>query len=264
MPEPSRGLKVLLCGYHEVGARVLRHLAARQDVGDVFLFTHSPGRAVPDVRDVARDLGVPFTLRSVNKGELPFTPDIVSVVYYRYIVRPHVIAACDGRIYNLHPSLLPRHRGCSSVPWAMIAGDAQTGITYHYIDPSVDTGRILVQATVPIGPETTQGELYRAAMDRGAEYWPAAFELVKAGFPGGAQVGASCYHPRGVPHGAEIQDGWSEARVARFLRAMAFPPLPGATYRGEPVTTLDQWRRLGGRPGALDRGCEGCEGEPSP
>ncbi len=262
-PTP-RGTRLILCGYHAVGTRVLEHIVARDDISDLYLFTHTPGRAVPDIRDVATDLGVPFTTGSINKAELPFVPDVISVVFYRYIIRAPVIRACDGRIFNLHPSLLPRHRGCSSVPWAIIAGDAQTGVTYHTIDEDVDTGRILCQATVPINPDTTQGELYAACMARGAEFWPAAFELVRAGFRGGEQRGASCYHPRGVPYGAEIQDGWTDRRVERFIRAMTFPPLPGATYRGEPVDTLEAYHTLraaSGRGGAqgdldLDLGCE--------
>ena len=256
---PARGCKLLLCGYHAVGAEVLRHVAARDDVSDLALFTHSPGRGVPDIREVATDLGVPFTVRSINHVALPFVPDVISVVFYRYIIRAPVIRACGGRIFNLHPSLLPRHRGCSSVPWAIIAGDTQTGVTYHTIDEAVDTGRVLLQAAVPIGPATTQGQLYESCMARGAEFWPAAFALVRGGFAGGAQLGTPCYHPRGVPYGAQIQDGWSDARVERFIRAMTYPPLPGATYRDQPVASLADYRRLRGAhspPGDLDLGCE--------
>jgi methionyl-tRNA formyltransferase len=223
---------------------VLRQILGRRDVADVALLTHEPPPHVPDVRTVADEHGLWYSTESINKVALPFRPDIIASVYYRHIFKPPVIEACDGRIFNMHPSLLPRHRGCSSVPWAMIEGDTVTGVTFHYIDAGVDTGRILLQASVPILPDDTQAALYQRCMERGTDFWPAALELVKVGFPGVEQSEGGCYHRRGAPHDGEIPADLSDEAAERFIRAMTYPPYPYATYSGQPVESFDEYRRL--------------------
>src|SRR5260370_33187403 len=108
---------------------------------------------------MASGVGIWGTKESINQVPLPFAADIIASVYYRFIVKPHVIASVRGRIFNMHPSLLPRHRGCSSIPWALIEGDTVTGVTFHYIDEGIDTGKIILQAAVPSTSEDTQASL---------------------------------------------------------------------------------------------------------
>lgn len=228
-----------------MGATVLWSVLRDPAVREVALFTHFPAVPAPDLRPIAAQGGVFCTTESVNdRTQWPFTPDVIASVYYRHLIRPEVIGAVDGRIFNLHPSLLPRHRGCSAVPWAIIEGDAVTGITYHYIEAGVDTGPVLLQDEIPITATTTQGDLYAACMTRGADRWPDAFRLVREGAPGTPQRGEACMHRRGVPYGGEIQDGWDAEAVDRFLRAMHYPPLPGATFRGRPVASVEEWRSI--------------------
>lgn len=230
-------MRIVLCAYEAIGCAVLEHVLGRADVDEVAVYTHEPRPGVADVREVAEGAGIRWSTEDLSRAELPFVPDVVASVYYRNIIRPNVIELCGGRIFNVHPSLLPRHRGCSSTPWAIIEGDTVTGVTFHYIDEGVDTGPILLQAAVPIAPDETQATLYRRCMETGAAYFPAALELVRAGVPGVPQDGESCYHPRGAPYGGEIGEDWSPELVERFIRAMTFPPLPYATYRGREVRT---------------------------
>ena len=246
MPE----LDVILCGYQYSGCQVLRHMVDRKDIGKLFVFTHAMRYGIDDLGKVAAELGVAFSTEAISSDNLPFKPDIISSVYYRNIIPQDIIDSCDGRIFNMHPSLLPRHRGCSSVPWAIIEGDKLTGVTFHYIDKGIDTGRILLQTTIPITDTTTQSTLYRLCMDRGIEFWPAAFELVKAGFAGGEQLGETNYHPRGCPLDGEIDMSWPAAKIERFIRAMHFPPLPHARFRGYEITTYAEFSMLiGGNTG---------------
>ncbi len=60
---------------------------------------------------------------------------------------------------NLHPSLLPKYRGMSPQHWPIVLGDANTGVTVHYIDDGVDTGRVLRQVSVPLEPDIYIHEL---------------------------------------------------------------------------------------------------------
>jgi methionyl-tRNA formyltransferase len=237
-------LKIILAGYHWTGCRVLEHLLTCADVSDLAVFSHPSPEHVPDVCALAQKHDVRVSTDDISTSSLPFKPDVIASVYYRNIIRPNVIEACGRRIFNLHPSLLPRHRGCSSVPWAMIEGDTVTGITYHYIDQGIDTGPVLLQAAVPILPDDTQATLFDRCMKTGVDFFPAAFELVKAGFPGVAQQGAGSYHPRGAPFGGQIDPSWDEPRVERFIRAMTYPPYPDAQMAGRPVKSMEEYRRL--------------------
>lgn len=238
-------IKLFLCAYQKVGCEVLNHILHRQDIADLAVFTHESPTHVQSLSACADGALVWQTTASVNKSDVwPFQPDIIASVYYRNIIKPQVIESVSGKVFNLHPSLLPKYRGCSSLTWALINGDDVAGVTYHYIDAGVDTGNIILQAAMQIGPDDTQAGLYNRAMDLGAQFWPAAFELVKTGFAGVEQVGLASHHPRGAPYDGEIQEEWTHVQVKRFIRAMTNPPLAPAKYRGEPVYSFADYVRL--------------------
>lgn len=237
-------LKLFLCGYHSIGCEVLAHVLARSDISEVAVFTHAAPPHVPSVEKIAKKHQIPCSLETVNARNWPFNPDVVASVYYRHLISSEVISAVDGRIFNVHPSLLPQHRGCSSVTWALIEGDQYTGITYHYIDKGVDSGNILLQAVLPIESSDTQASLYGKCMKLGMEYWPAGFELVKTGFPGVKQNGKGSVHRRGTPYDGIIDDSWSLEQTERFIRAMTHPPLPYAKYKGKEVRTFEDFLTL--------------------
>jgi methionyl-tRNA formyltransferase len=238
-------MRLVLCGYGEICVSVLRQAAADPDIEDIYLLTHEPVTYLGDIRPVADELQVAWTTTSINKAELPFRPDVISSVGYRNIIRPHIIDLVGGAIFNLHPSLLPRHRGCSSVPWAIIDGDAETGVTAHYIDAGIDTGKIILQSRIPVTRDETQLSLYRKCIDVAGEVWREALSLVTSGEPG-VEQSAECasYHPRGAPYGGQIDETWPEVQIERFIRAMTFPPLPYATYRGQEVRSLADYVRI--------------------
>lgn len=238
-------MKLVLCAHHKIGCKVLQHVLDHERSTDLAVFTHQSQPHEGNVQNLAKANGVWVTTDSINTTELPFKPDVIASVYYRGLIKSHVIEACGGRIFNAHPSLLPKHRGCSVVPWAIIEGDKLTGITYHYIDAGIDTGKIILQRAVQIEPDETQATLYEKCMDEGATFWPAALELVKRGFAGAEQTGSDfSYHRRGCPYGGEIGEEWPLELVERFIRAMCYPPLPYARFRGKQTRSLDEYRQV--------------------
>lgn len=76
--------------------------------------------------------------------------DLVVLAGFMRIVRKPVLSAFEGRILNIHPSLLPAHAGLNPVAKALEAGDTETGCTIHLVDAGVDTGKILRKSRVPI------------------------------------------------------------------------------------------------------------------
>lgn len=243
--ERRRGGKLLLCAYHWAGREVLAQVLQRSDIERLFVYTHAAGPGAPDLVPVLEANGVDYTLESINAHPPPFAPDVIASVYYRDVIGAAVLERAALGAFNMHPSLLPRHRGCSSVPWAILEGDRATGVSFHYMDAGIDTGPVILQAVVPIAADETQASLYRRCMETGVAYWPAAFELVLAGFPGVAQadIGAS-YHSRGAPHDGVIDPTWPLDKVERFIRAMTFPPYPYASFDGREVRTVEEYRSL--------------------
>lgn len=85
--------------------------------------------------------------------------DLVVLAGFMRIVGSVFLAAYPRRIINIHPSLLPKHRGARAAAQALAAGDVVTGCTVHYVDAGVDTGEILAQREVPVQPGDTADTL---------------------------------------------------------------------------------------------------------
>ncbi|XOV68241.1 MAG: methionyl-tRNA formyltransferase [Fluviicola sp.] len=94
--------------------------------------------------------------------------DVFVVVAFRML--PEIVWAMPPKgTINLHASLLPNYRGAAPINWAIINGETQTGVTTFFIEKEIDTGKIIQQSTVTIGPNETVGELYERLMHLGAD-----------------------------------------------------------------------------------------------
>lgn len=83
--------------------------------------------------------------------------------------------------FNLHGSLLPAYRGAAPINWAVINGETQTGVTTFFLQHEIDTGSIIHQATMPIGPDETTGEVHDRMMALGAETVLQTVQEIQAG-----------------------------------------------------------------------------------
>ena len=104
----------------------------------------------------------PFRTKLEGPGEERFieairaeSPDLVVLAGFMRVLKPKFLAAFEGRIINLHPSLLPAFPGLDGIGQALRAGVSMTGCTVHYVSLEVDAGRIIEQAQVPIVPGET-------------------------------------------------------------------------------------------------------------
>ena len=211
----------------------------------MFVFTHDSPNFVHDLKGLCRRKGIPFSTEKMKSKNLPFKPDVIASIYYRYIIAKSVIDEVKGKIFNLHPSLLPQYRGCSSLTWAMINGESQTGFSYHYIDRGIDTGNILLQKEVPIEDFDTQQSLYFKVMFEALKYFNEVLERVMVNEPGIPQsIGEKeHYYPRGCPFNGVIDINWSIEMKERFIRAMIYPPLPAAKFNNREIFHLGDLTR---------------------
>ncbi len=94
--------------------------------------------------------------------------DIAVVAAYGLILPEAMLAAPKRGCLNIHASLLPRWRGAAPIQAALQAGDTETGVTIMQMDAGLDTGAMLLDGAVPIGPTTTAADLHDALADIGA------------------------------------------------------------------------------------------------
>ena len=173
------------------GRQALRRLAGRADVDLVGVVT-APARpagrsqqlTTTPVADIAAELGTPTILTPERlrapvsiAAVLALHPDLLVLADYGQIV-PGVLLGVRLGALNLHPSLLPRHRGSTPIPAAILAGDKETGVSLMRMDEGLDTGPILDQERVALdGTETTpalEGALEQIAaglLDRNLGRW---------------------------------------------------------------------------------------------
>jgi methionyl-tRNA formyltransferase len=183
--------KVLFAGTPDVAVPALETLADRFDVVGVLTRPDAPsGRGktlTPSpVKITAQKLGIPVLEGKPGSAEvLKFIADsgveIAAVVAYGELLRQPVLDAVPLGWFNLHFSLLPAWRGAAPVQRAIWAGDAQTGVTIFKIDAGLDTGRIVSQSAVEIGPKETSGDLLDRLAVMGAPRLADAIESVAKG-----------------------------------------------------------------------------------
>jgi methionyl-tRNA formyltransferase len=110
----------------------------------------------------------------------PFAADLFIVVAFR-ILPPPVFTLPRLGSFNLHASLLPRYRGAAPIAWALIRGETETGVTTFFLEPAVDTGKMLVQERTPILPADDAGTLHDRLAGLGAEVVLRTVRLIARG-----------------------------------------------------------------------------------
>lgn len=235
-------MKIILCGYNWIGCKILDKLI---ELGhDIYVYTHPSEKHVPSLSAFCEKRNINFTFDKIEVDNLPFKPDYIFSIYYRYLISDNVINFVNGKIINLHPSLLPKYRGCSSLTWAIIEGEKQAGFTYHYINSGIDTGNIILQQTIKIEDFDTQLSLYYKVMYEAAEFFSDVLSLLENNFKGIEQKGETSFHKRGCPHDAVIDPSWKLEKIERFIRAMIFPPYKPATYKNKEIYSLNDYKSI--------------------
>lgn len=113
----------------------------------------------------------PERVKSIEAIEFlkDLNPDIIIVVAYGQILSKEVLELPDLGCINVHASLLPKYRGAAPINWCIIKGEKESGVTTMYMDEGLDTGDILLQESIGIGPHESAGQLHDRLAVIGAE-----------------------------------------------------------------------------------------------
>jgi len=255
-------MRIVVHGQEAFGKAVLEKLLERNEtVTQVFCAPDKPGRAEDPLKAFARQKGLPVEqpkswrapealalMRAAN-------PDLCVMAYVTLFVPKAVLEAPRLGTIQYHPSLLPLHRGPSSINWPIAMGRTETGLSIFWPDEGLDEGPILLQKTVAIGPDETLGDVYfKKLFPLGVDAMMEAIDLVRAGKA-----------PK-IPqdHGKKTYESWFKKEIAAldwekpagelYNLIRAANPAPGAwgTINGQSVDIFDSARIEGsGTPGEI-------------
>jgi methionyl-tRNA formyltransferase len=246
-------MRIIFMGTSQLSATVLKGLVgAGYQVVEVYTQPDTPaGRGrrpmPPPVKEAAQELDIPVyqpvSLRRTAELERvrERMPEIIIMAAYGRIVPQGILEVPPLGCLNLHPSLLPRHRGPSPITAAILAGDEETGVSIFQVDAGLDTGPVLAQRRLAIDPSDTGETLSQKLALLGTEL---LLEVLPRWAAGQIEPVPQDHHQATYSQLLKKQDGridWEKPAVEIWRQVRAYQPWPGAyTYwRGKLLKILE-------------------------
>ena len=242
-------MRIVVHGQQAFGKAVLERLLERdENVVAVCTAPGKEGRPEDPLAAYAREQGLPVhqpqswkTPEALDLME-SFDSDVCMMAYVLLFVPEPVLNAPRLGTFQYHPSLLPHHRGPSSINWPIAMGRTQTGLSIFWPNDGLDEGPILLQKICDIGPDETLGDVYfKKLFPMGVDAMIESLDLVKAGIV--------------IKHDQRLADGsyeswfgrdfarieWSKPAGEVYNQIRAANPAPGAwtTVRGDTLQVYD-------------------------
>ena len=241
-------MRLVFCGTPQFAVPSLQHLLTQPEFEILSVYTQPDrprGRgqeiSFSPVKEVAAKAGIPIIQpEKVRAPEVEehlrnLTPDAIVIIAYGQIIPKRLLPIPRLGWINLHASLLPKYRGAAPIHWAIANGETVTGNTTMRIDAGMDTGEMLLQEQMPIGPDETSPELATRLAKAGAPLMAETLRrLAKGDLQGQPQNHAEATLARMLKR----EDGrieWSRTATEIYNRMRGFAPWPGAytVFRGQ-------------------------------
>jgi len=182
-------MRIVIVGQQAFGKTVLEAFVARGDtVAGVFAAPERPGARHDPLVQAAEEKKLPvFRFPKYSDPEAQaalreLDADLGVMAYVLLFAPPEFCAIPKHGMIQFHPSILPLHRGPAAIPWAIIRGRSETGLTIFRPTPGLDEGPVILQKRVVIGPDDTAASLYfDKIFPLGVEALLQAADLVTAG-----------------------------------------------------------------------------------
>ena len=173
-------------------------------------------------------------------------PDVIAVVAFK-ILPPKVFTTATEGAFNLHGSLLPKYRGAAPINHAIMQGETETGVTTFFLEPSVDTGDIILQKHMSIGPDETAGEVHDRMMELGGEAVVETVRQIERGTVDPQPQDDSLATPAPKIHDPDCDVPWAGSGEDVHNHVRGLSPYPGAwTMHGDTRLKLYRTRRADG------------------
>ena len=188
------------------------------------------------VKHLAQELGIPV-LQPARLGDPAviselenLEPDIMIVAAYGLLLPQSVLDIPARGCVNVHASVLPRWRGAAPIQAAILAGDAQTGVSLMAMTAGLDSGPVYASATLPIGARESAGELHDRLADLGGRLLLEKLDSIAAGTLVAVPQDDSCSTYAGKIDTQDAAMDWSRPAIELQRVVSAFNPTPGAWF----------------------------------
>ena len=243
-------MRISIIGQSAFGKSVLEALAKNNvdEIVGVFAPPTREGRPDDPISESAHALNVPvFEFKRLRDEEAitqfkTVQPELCIMAFVTDIVPMEMINYPILGTIQYHPSLLPLHRGPSSINWPIINGESTTGLTIFWPDNGLDTGPVLMQKTVEITTKETLGDLYfKKLFPLGVEAIIESVELVRSGKAPKIVQDESMATYEGWCKADDVQVKWEENTSTVFNMIRGADPQPGAntTFNGTKLSLYD-------------------------
>ena len=218
------------------------------NVVGVFCAPDNEGRPVDPMKALALKNGLtvhqPTSWKTDEALELmkSFEPDLCVMAFVTLFVSQAVIDAPTHGTIQYHPSLLPLHRGPSSINWPIIQGSTRTGLSIFWPDEGLDEGPILIQKEIEIGPDDTLGSIYFDHLfPLGVDALLEGVDLVRAGNPPRIEQNHDIATYESWCSKADVEVDWSKPVQEVYNLIRGANPQPGAwtTFEGNELKIFD-------------------------
>jgi methionyl-tRNA formyltransferase len=226
-------LKALIEAGHEI---VAVYSQPPRPAGRGNALRKSPVQVLAEERRIAVHTPVSLKTPEAQAAFAAHDADVAVVAAYGLLLPQAILDAPKRGCLNIHGSLLPRWRGAAPIQRAILAGDAETGISIMQMDAGLDTGAVLLEKRIPIGPTETTGTLHDRLAELGATAIVEALASIDRLRPTPQPAAGVTYAAKITPDEARLDWAKDATELERAVRA--FNPAPGAW------TTLPNGERL--------------------
>ena len=205
------------------------------------------------VKKAAQEAGIDRILQPEDVTDDAFAaavadlePDVIAVVAYK-ILPPEVFTTATEGAFNLHGSLLPKYRGAAPINHAIMQGERETGVTTFFLEPSVDTGDLILQKRMSIGPNETAGSVHDRMKELGGQTVVETVRQIEAGTVDPQPQDDNRATPAPKIHDDDCEIPWTASAddVHNHIRGLS--PYPGAwTMHGDTRLKIYETRRAQG------------------
>ena len=257
-------MRIVVHGQQAFGKSVLEALLERgEDIIAVYCAPEKEGQRADPLKEAALAHQLPvyqpksYRNKDVQAEFAALNADLCVMAYVTLIVPEDVLNAPTHGTIQYHPSLLPKHRGPSSINWSIIQGDTKTGLTIFWPDKGLDTGPILLTKEVEIQDTDTLGSLYfNHLFPMGVEAMLEAVDLVRDGTAPKLVQDESQATYEGWCRKDDVQIDWSKPVQEVWNLIRGSDPQPGAwsPLNGQEVYLYDAKKHVGdtgGNPGQV-------------
>jgi len=227
---------IVVIGNGKIAIDCISIMKARADVMVVLVIATGLRNPVPgiSIEQYCRNESIPLLgtgkihTDNVIKRIKDVRPDFIFNVNSLNIIKEDILSIPKQGVINFHRGPLPSYKGVNVCSWAIINGEKEHGVTFHYVDKGIDTGDIIAQSFFEISPTETAATLTMKCLREGVRLFKKAFPLLVEGAVKGIKQESSTakyYSFRDIPNGGYVDFNWPYEQFDRFIRGLDFHPM---------------------------------------